>query len=113
MTKKMIETRLKTLELRSPRHAPLVSLTERLGFRRRIMSRACGSCPEYDRETNSLPEKCLIFMKDCPQVVAAEDVECAALDLNDPLQKALFNHVKKGRLMLSMRQAASSGAAAA
>jgi hypothetical protein len=104
MTKKMIETRLKTLELRSQRHAPLVSLTERLGFRRRIMSRACGPCPEYDRETNSMPEHCFTFVKECPQVVAAEDVECATLDLNDSLQKALFDHVKNGRLRLLARQ---------
>jgi hypothetical protein len=108
MTKKMIERRLQALELCSQRHA-LVSLTERLDFRRRIMKRACGSCPEYDRETNSLPERCLIFVKDCPQIVAAEDVECATLDLNDPLQKALWDHVKDGRLRLLARQAAKSG----
>lgn len=70
------------------------------------MIRACGSCPEYDREANALPEKCLILVADCPRIVAAEEVECATLDLNDPLQKALFDNVKKDRLRLLARQVA-------
>lgn len=70
------------------------------------MIRACGSCPDYDREANSLPEKCLTCVAECQRVVAAEEVECATLDLNDPLQKALFDHVKKDRLRLLARQVA-------
>jgi hypothetical protein len=111
MTKKTIEKRLQTLESHSQRHTPLVSLPERLDFRRRIMIRACGSCPEYDRETNSLPERCLILVADCPRIAAAEEIECKTLDLDNPLQKALFDHVKKGRLRLLARQAAASGEA--
>lgn len=68
------------------------------------MIRACGSCSERDREANSLPEKCLILVADCPRIVAAEEIESATLDLNDPLQKALFDHVKKSRLKRLARQ---------
>jgi hypothetical protein len=73
------------------------------------MTRACGSCPDYDREANSLPEKCLILVADCPRIVAAEYVECETLDLDNPLQKALFDHIKNGRSKLLARQAAISG----
>lgn len=44
--------------------------------------------------------------------MAAEDVECETLDLDNPLQKTLYDHVKKGRLKLLARQAAASNNAA-
>lgn len=73
------------------------------------MKRACGSCREYDREANSLPEKCLMLVAHCPRIVSAEEIECATLNLNDPSEMALFDHVKNGRLRLVARQAALSG----
>lgn len=63
------------------------------------MKRACGSCQEYDRETNSLPERCLIFVKKCSRIVAAEEVECEKLDLDN---------LCKRRYTITLRKAVQS-----
>jgi hypothetical protein len=47
-----------------------------------------------------------------PACWAAEEVECATLDLENPLQKALFLHMKKCRLRLLAWQTVASGDAA-